>query len=168
MDVIKLKSSISNWINKYKYVWVILLIGILLMLMPEKPKEESSQIKEQTEQQTEISVETKLEDILRHLKGAGEVKVMLTVSKGEQIIYQTDSTYSNSENGSDTRTQTIVTNDSDRNETGLIHQKNPPVYLGAVVLSQGADDPVVKLAIVEAVSNATGLGADRISVLKMR
>ena len=41
MDVIKLKSSISNWINKYKYVWVILLIGILLMLMPEKPKEES-------------------------------------------------------------------------------------------------------------------------------
>ena len=168
MDVIKLKSSITSWINKYKYVWVVLLVGILLMLIPEKPKDEVSQIKVQTDPQTEISVETKLEEILRHLNGAGEVKVMLTVSKGEQIIYQTDSNYSNSENGSDTRTQTIVINDSDRNETGLIHQKNPPVYLGAVVLSQGADDPVVKLAIVEAVSNATGLGADRISVLKMR
>ena len=168
MDVIKLKSSISNWINKYKYVWVILLIGILLMLMPEKPKEESSQIKEQTEQQTEISVETKLEDILRHLKGAGEVKVMLTVSKGEQIIYQTDSTYTQGENTTDTRTQTILVTDSQRNETGLVRQKNPPIYQGAIILAEGADRPTVKLAIVEAVADVTGLGADRISVLKMK
>ena len=168
MDILKLKTSISNCIHKYKYVWVVLLVGVLLMLIPEKSKEENQQINVQIEQQAEIPIESKLEELLCHLKGAGEVKVMLTESKGEQIIYQTDSTYSNSENGSDTRTQTVVTNDSERNEAGLIHQKNPPVYLGAVVLSQGADDPVVKLAIVEAVSNATGLGADRISVLKMR
>ena len=61
-----------------------------------------------------------------------------------------------------------MTTDSDRNETGLVHQINPPVYLGAVVLAQGADNPVVKLSIVEAVSKVTGLGADKISVLKMQ
>jgi hypothetical protein len=63
---------------------------------------------------------------------------------------------------------TILTTDSDRNQTGLIHQKNPPVYRGAVVLTQGADDPAVKLAIVDAVGKATGLGADKIAVLKMK
>ena len=58
--------------------------------------------------------------------------------------------------------------DSNRNETGLIHQRNPPKYQGAIILAMGADDPAVKLAIVDAVSNVTGLGADKISVLKMQ
>lgn len=167
MDIIKLKSGISDWICKYKYACIVLLVGMLLMLLPERTKEETV-VQTQPQQQSEITMESQLEEILCCLKGAGEVKVMLSVAKGEQIIYQTDSTYSNNENSSDTRTQTILTTDSERNETGLIHQKNPPVYLGAVVLAQGADDPTVKLAIVEAVSNATGLGADKISVLKMQ
>ena len=53
-------------------------------------------------------------------------------------------------------------------ESGLIRQINPPAYLGAIVVCQGADNNTVRLAIVEAVSRATGLGADKISVLKMR
>jgi stage III sporulation protein AG len=36
------------------------------------------------------------------------------------------------------------------------------------VICQGAADPAVRLAVVEAVADATGLGADRISVLKMK
>jgi hypothetical protein len=42
------------------------------------------------------------------------------------------------------------------------------VYQGAVVLCQGAADAAVRLAVVEAVSKATGLGADKICVLKMK
>jgi stage III sporulation protein AG len=40
--------------------------------------------------------------------------------------------------------------------------------MGAVVIAQGADDPSIKLAIVDAVTKATGLGANKISVLKMK
>lgn len=167
MDNMKIKASISGWICKYKYAGIVLLIGILLMLLPGKTNDEPV-VKMENQSQTTQTVETQLEELLCYLKGAGKVKVMLSVAKGEQIIYQTDSTYSNHENSSDTRTQTILTTDSERNETGLIHQKNPPVYLGAVVLAQGAENPVVKLAIVEAVSNVTGLGTDKISVLKMQ
>jgi stage III sporulation protein AG len=43
-----------------------------------------------------------------------------------------------------------------------------PQYLGAIVVCQGADRSDVRLAIVEAVSALTGLGADKISVLKMK
>lgn len=35
------------------------------------------------------------------------------------------------------------------------------------MVCQGADNAAVRLAIVEAVSKVTGLGANRISVLKM-
>ena len=49
-----------------------------------------------------------------------------------------------------------------------MRQENPAQYLGVIVVCEGADSPAVRLAIVEAVSDVTGLGADRISVLKMK
>ena len=93
---------------------------------------------------------------------------MLSIAQGEMTLYQSDSTSSQSENHSDTRTQTVVITNSNRDETGLIYQRNPPVYQGAIILTQGADNPQVKLAIVDAVMDVTGLGADKISVLKMQ
>ena len=44
----------------------------------------------------------------------------------------------------------------------------PPVYLGAIIVCQGGDSPAVRLAVVEAVSNVTGIGSDRITVEKMK
>jgi stage III sporulation protein AG len=86
--------------------------------------------------------------------------VLLTPASGKETLYQTN------ENGDDS--DTVIITDSSRNESGLIRQVNPPVYLGAIVLCQGGDRPSVRLAIVDAVSKVTGLGADRISVLKMK
>ena len=43
-----------------------------------------------------------------------------------------------------------------------------PVYKGAVVVCEGADHASVKLNIVQAVSSLTGLGSDKITVLKMK
>lgn len=161
-------TGIKKGIFKYKYVWIVLIAGMILMLIPAQPAEKVV-IQEQAERlEMESDLEKRLEEMLCALHGAGQVKVMLSVSQGEQTIYQTDSTYSQGENNADSRTQTIVITDSDRNETGLVHQRNPPKYLGAIILSQGADDPGVKLAIVEAVGDVTGLGADKISVLKMQ
>ena len=169
MDSIIIKSRITEWIKKYKFVWIVLMAGILLMILPEGSKmEKTEQLQTQIGPQSSLSMEAKLEEVLGCLNGAGKVKVMLSIDKGEQTLYQTDSTYSKNENSTDTKTQTILTTDSERNESGLVHQINPPTYLGAVILAQGADNPTVKLSIVEAVSKATGLGADKISVLKMQ
>lgn len=41
-------------------------------------------------------------------------------------------------------------------------------YSGAVILCQGANDAAVRLQIVEAVSAFTGMGSNRIIVLKMK
>ena len=169
MDFVALKKRISEGVAKYKYVCIVLLAGIVLMLIPSKSAQEmDAQVHKTAQEPLQMSTEERLEEVLSHVKGAGKVEVMLSVEQGERTIYQTDSSYSQGQNSTDTKTQTILITDSSRNEAGLVYQKNPPIYLGAIVLIQGADDPVVKLAVVEAVSDVTGLGADKISILKMQ
>ena len=167
MDFVNWKARISACVTKYKYVWVVLLIGLVLMMIPGKDTKDAN-VQQPEAVVKEPSVSEQLEAVLSRVSGAGQVKVMLTVAQGERTLYQTDSSYSQSGDHTDTRTETILITDSQRNETGLVHQKNPPVYQGAIILAQGGDDPVIKLAIVEAVSDVTGLGADKISVLKMQ
>ena len=168
MDFVKMKTRMIEIFEKYKYVWIVLLIGMILMMLPvEKDTKDQSTFKQPVTVQEE-STQKQMESILCQIAGAGDVNLMLTIAQGVRILYQTDSTYTQGENSTDTRTQTILVTDSQRNETGLIHQKNPPVYQGAIVLAEGADHPSVKLAIVEAVMDVTGLGADKISELKMK
>ena len=66
------------------------------------------------------------------------------------------------------RFTTVTVTDSQRNERGLINKTSAPIYRGAVVVCDGADNPQVNLDIVSAVSNITGLRSDQISVLKMK
>ena len=169
MDFVKLKKRINEMFGKYKYVGIVLLAGIVLMMLPGKNSDsEEIETNENIPVSEERNMEEKMENILSCVEGAGQVRVMLSIAKGEASVYQTDSSYSQNDNGTDTKTQTIIVADNSRNESGLIYQKNPPVYQGAIVLTQGANDPKVKLAIVDAVMDITGLGADKISVLKMQ
>lgn len=152
------KQKLIAWISRYRYVLIVVAVGLILMLLPggSAPKQEQPQ----QIQETEADFATELAEILSKIKGAGKVEVMLTTAQGQETCYQTDS------RGEDQSTVTIT--DSARNETGLIRQVNPPTYLGAIIVCQGGDDPGVRLAIVESVAKVTGLGADRISVMKMK
>lgn len=169
MDIKQMKGIVTKFVNKYKYAVLIVLIGIVLMLIPTKNKTVTV-----TNADTKVSVNSQnqiqeqLEEILSYIQGAGSVKVMLKESTGVETVYETNQDISVTENASTTKTQVITVTDSERNETGLIKQVNPSKYLGALIICQGADDPVVKLAITDAVSKITGLGADKIAVLKMK
>jgi stage III sporulation protein AG len=79
-------------------------------------------------------------------------------------VYQTDSDSS----GDSSRLDTVIITDGDRAQNGLIQQVLPATYLGAIIVCEGGDRAEVRLAIAEAVSHFTGLGMDRISVLKMK
>ena len=155
--------------QKYKYVALVLAAGLLLMLLPEK-KNVPEQILSSPEKQTAAteSVEDRLAKILEQIDGAGKVSVMLSQERGEEILYQTNTDSDTGEESAATRIDTVIISASDRSEAGLIRQTNPPKYQGAVIVCQGGENPVVRLAIVEAVSNITGLGSNRISVVKMK
>jgi len=166
MDRVVSFKNIPAFLWKYKYVVFVLLIGLIFMLVPSHSQKEEPVIIQQAE--SIMTVEQQLGQILSCVDGAGKVQVMLTLLAGEETLYQMNHDNSVSGESSNTRADTIIVTDSQRNETGLIKQVIPPVYLGAIVVCEGADKPAVQLAIVEAVSRATGLGADRISVLRMK
>lgn len=165
----RLGENIVAFIKKYRYVALVLLVGLFLMMLPEVGDKETAQpVETKPAQTTEQDTAKQLSEILSQIQGAGKVEVMLTEASGAKTIYQTDEDDVSNTDSTSKRKTTITVTDADRNESGLIQQVDPPVYLGAIVVCQGADSPTVRLAIVEAVSAVTGLGADRISILKMK
>lgn len=168
MEIKHFLNKIANVIQKYRYGILVLFLGIALMTIPGKDTEDK-RAEPLVEQQVPIvSVESKLSDILSTVAGAGKTTVFLTEAAGEEMIYQTDDQIRSDSETAETKTETITVTDRNKDTTGLVRQVIPAQYLGAIVVCQGAENPAVKLAIVDAVSKVTGLGADRISVLKMK
>lgn len=162
MDWIGKRQCIWDAVKKYRYICLAILVGILMMTVPDGTSEPAPQSEQQAEHRPDL--EASLSEILGMIAGAGKVEVMLTLKEGERTIYQNDEV----RNQEDLRSNTVLVTGSDRAETGLILQILPPVYRGAVIVCQGADDARVRLAIVEAVKSVTGLSSDHIAVLKMK
>ena len=162
MDWASVKTTPQEWVKKYRFLLLILLLGILFMTVPDQ-KQIPIQ-KNTTPKDTVSDLQTELEDILSHISGAGSVKVLLTQASGEEIIYQTDEDISSD----DIQRDTVLITNSNREDLGLIKQTNPPRYQGAVILCQGAERADIRLQIVKAVMSVTGLTSDHITVLKMK
>lgn len=167
MDIGQWTRNIPKWLHKYRYPMVILLVGLVLLTLPGK---ENTQNIQDTSTVITQQPDTgqRLAQILTQIEGVGKVNVMLTVAESEKTLYQSDEDITTGDNSSSVRQETIIIYDSNRNQQALITQVISPKYQGAVIVCQGADIPTVKWAIVEAVSKATGLGANQISVLKMK
>ena len=166
MEINLWASKVKSLILKYKFVVIVLSVGLALMLLPGFEKDNTNTTTLEP-QKSEVPLEASLSKILSKVQGAGRVEVMLNIEQGAKTIYQVDDDISQGESSYSDRNQTVTLTDGQRNQYGLVQQVNPPIYLGAVVLCQGAGDPVVKLSVVEAVSKITGLNANQICVLKM-
>ncbi len=112
----------AAFVKNNLWLLLMLLAGLSLLLLPGgdagKKSGEDGDLATVQEQ--------RLSDILSHMKGVGEAKVLLAEKPGR--------------------------------EQG---------FSGAVIICSGAEDPGVRLRIVEAVSAFTGLGSNRIVVEKL-
>ena len=163
------RQKVKGWIYKFRYPILVILAGIILLTLPGKTKISlSTSTSTATPTQKQVSAADELTQILQQIRGVGRVQVLLTVSKSERKEYQSDEDHTTNESGNDIRKETVIVRDADDNEMALITQIISPEYLGAIVVCEGADDPNVKLAVLEAVAKATGLRSDSISVLKMK
>lgn len=166
MDWVAWKNTMVEFAKKYRYVLLVVLVGLVLLALPEEKEPVKQPESIQTEEKQNLQED--LAAILSQVAGAGKVEVLLTQATGEETIYQTDEDISTGESTSDVHSDTVLVTGADRSETGLVRQVNPPTYQGAIVLCQGADSAQVKLSIVEAVMSVTGLRSDSITVLKMK
>lgn len=166
MDWTALKNKTAQFLRQYKYAALVLVLGLVLMMLPEG-REEITKTEADVAAPTG-SVSEELEAILAQIDGVGKVSVMLTESAGGETVYQTDEDSDSDSDRQSIRLETVILTDAERAEYGLVRQVNPPVWLGAIVVCQGAERPAVRLSVVEAVANVTGISTDRITVLKMK
>ena len=160
MDLETGKQQFITFVKKYQYVLLVVLVGVVLMLIPQSPRE--SQTVMQTEEAVKPDLQMQLAAILEQISGVGKVEVLLTEAAGADTVYQVDIRQNQA------NADTVIITDRNREETGLVKQIFPPVYRGAVVVCQGADSAGVRLNVVDAVKSVTGLSSDCITVLKMK
>ncbi len=167
--------KLKQKLGKLRYPILILLLGVILLLVPGKNRTEEVAKTVPTEKEVgdsdALSVEeSRLSSLLSQVEGAGQVKVMLSLSSGSETIYQTDinsTMISGDQSETHIEETTLLYDVGSGTQAPLIRKQSAPVYQGALILCQGADDPAVRLALTQAVSGLTGLGADRITVVKM-
>lgn len=170
MQIVKLTEV---W-KKYKYAALVAALGILLMLIPARRGSAAAQTSDGAAGEDTFSLsqtEQKMESILGQMNGVGKLRVMLTLAGGSQLqlASDTDESIGTGTDGDSRLRQEIVrlNKGSGGQEVIVVHQTYP-VFQGAVIVCQGADNSAVRLAITEAVSALTGLGADKISIVKWR
>lgn len=152
--------------KRYQTVLIVLLAGIALMLYPggeEGTEAARADAKQKSTVQFELDdFERELSQILSQISGAGETTVMLTLKSGARRILAQD--VDQKEGALSTAVVTVGRSTSGQEVVEL--QTLFPQFQGAIVVASGGGDPRVRLALLEAVASATGLGSDRIAVCK--
>ena len=156
--------------NRYKYVVLVILIGAVLLLLPDGGKAEQALPQTEALGAEKQDLQKEMEEILGNISGVGQVQVLLTVdSDGErQLAQNNELRYSGpvaSPEDYSRRSEVVLTNEGSGEEAVVIRRVYPR-YRGALVVCQGGDRADVKLAVTKAVAALTGLASDRITVAK--
>ena len=166
--------KLTELLKKYKYAGLVLLLGIALLLLPSGKKEKKTETPVVEESITDEAyaqeTEKRLQEMLGQIKGVGQVQVMLTLRRGSQTEYQTDvqlSSNGESSQKSEER-KTVILSEGSAYDKAAISTVEYPRFLGALIVCEGAEQPTVRLALVEAVAALTGLSSEQITVVKMK
>lgn len=173
----KIFRQITGTVKKYKYVALVLVIGMALLLLPlgggEEEKTEGVETgAQESDADYAARMEARLTRMLSQIEGAGEVQVMLTLAGSGRTEYQTDVQHSSStdENGSQSSEErkTVILSTGSAYDEAAVTAVTYPEFQGALIVCQGAGSAAVRYQLLQAVAALTGLSADRITVVKMK
>ncbi|MDR1116805.1 MAG: stage III sporulation protein AG [Oscillospiraceae bacterium] len=171
-DYLKL---IKKYADKYKYLLIIICAGIILLILPSSSdskavSNEESLAGEQYEEYKLGEVEKKISGALREIEGVGKTEVVLTLKSTMETVYQTDSqsnrALSETSDALDINVQTVTVSAGSGLQKALVVKRIYPEYMGALIVCEGGDRAAVRLEVTNAVSALTGLGSDKITVVK--
>lgn len=154
-------------------------LGIFLLCLSELlPNSRASQTEEseKTRTQTEENAfceqtEKKLSELIAQMEGAGRVQVMLTLESSDEKIYAADEkSNAKTDGGAEQKSydSKYVLVDGASGDAGMLLKTNAPKVKGVIIVCDGGANPAVANQITNAVSAALGIGANRVSVLKMK
>lgn len=151
--------------KKYKFILLVVLVGVILMLLPVSS---GAKDKAANDSQTPPEIfdleatEQRMAAILGKIDGVGKLQLMLTLQSGTRLTLAEDT----QRDSGRTTSETVTLNRGSGSQEVVVTDRYYPVYQGAVVVCQGADSSAVRLAVTETVQALTGLPSDRIQVVK--
>ena len=155
-------------LKKYCCPALVLALGLLFLLAPTGGRGQAAAEEPQTtdSQSFDLAAFTQeAQALLSQVAGAGEVRLLLTLDTDGQQDYLLDRTLSQGENTLQTQEQAVLVG-REEGEMPVTIQRTYPQFRGALVLCRGEPGPTLTLALKEALSSLTGLGMDRITVLR--
>lgn len=166
--------------KKNKVLIIVIIIAILVLAFGNFGGENKNSQKTVTEKESSLQIEdyiaeneSRLEEILTAVQGAGRVKVMITVSEKSEKVVATDKKSQtkqevekeNSVRDSVQESTTVIYGSGTEEKPFVIKEKLPAIS-GVVVAATGAGDEGVKLELYEAVKALYGLSGHRIKIVK--
>ncbi len=169
---------------------IVFLIGILLITFTPKfsqkknvdyidsPQSTNTNINSSSTDSYEKDLEDRLCAILSNVQGAGDVSVMVTVSKSSELVVSENLEQSNnvinetdSNNGVRT-TEQVTTKKSaqilGQNEKPLVLTELVPEISGVIIVSEGANDIIVKDSLIRSVSTLLEIPTYKVEVLQKK
>lgn len=165
--------QIKHWEIYAAVIVVVIMLGIYLSGMggSKKSVEKNSTVAtvSSTDSTYAGQLETKLEEVLGCVAGAGNVAVIV-MTDGEgtaELAYdvQEKTVEQAGANGQSVTTTTVDKTVVVKNGSPLVLWKNPPQIIGIVVVATGASDPGVRLNLLHAVQTLIGEQTTEIQIL---
>lgn len=171
--------TLLSKVKKIKNIEIILAvviscIALLIYFIPSKSDDSGSTVKYTTESSADLQAK-ELADVLAHIKGAGNVRVMITYESGTELVpaYQQDIAESKNENKeqstySKTQSNKIITVYQQGGSGALILKEKKPEIKGVIVIAEGAADLSVKLNLYKAVQTVLQISSNKVDVFEMK
>lgn len=168
--------KIEPLLKRYRYPILILFAGLLLLTLS-TPREQAGAPVPVPAADTVggadgfdlAAFEEKLRQEVSQIHGVGRVSLSLSLKSTEEAVYAADIRQS-SQSAETTSYESAlsIVSDGSYGQQPILVKKQYPTFRGALVLCDGADNDAVRLAVTEAVGTLCGIGADKVSVLKMQ
>ncbi len=168
-------------LDRFKYPILILLAGIVLLLLPNRKQERSTntvttqptaEAPADLGQDYRSRMEKDLEALLSQIDGAGRVRILLTLKTGPASNYERDFSTDERTEGEESslrrEEKTVILNRGNAYDEPAVVSTAYPVFQGALIVAEGGADPGVRLRLSAAVAALLDLGADQITVVKMK
>lgn len=171
-EMTSLKAACKRFFLRFKIPMLFLALGLLLLSFSANGKKTQSAAQEPVPtKETAVpqdETQERLENLLSHIEGVGRVKLLLSQARSAESVYQTDTRRTGGDSGYTEELTTVFFQSSGAQKEPVVTMTRDPVYRGAVVVCDGADSASVRLSVINAVSSLTGLGSDKITVVKMK
>lgn len=167
----KQAETVKKLWDRWKYAALVAAAGVALLLLPTfGEKSDDTAAPEERVQDTVQETQSKMEAILAKIDGVGELHLMLAADGGTErrLAQNTDLSYSGDTAAPaeyQRKSETVLVGKSGAQEP-VVTATRCPSWRGALVVCQGGGDAQVRLAVTTAVAALTGLGSDRITVVK--